>query len=98
MKQHKGELWGMCNLFKESLHKVNTQEIFANERPDVHYHLRQMDTQEFGGPSPCSAPGLTASCVIHGATNVIGSFLTEAELHCHSTGASRGQQMDAGLV
>ncbi len=42
----------MCNLFKESLHKVTAQEIFANERPDVHYHLRQMDTQEFGEPSP----------------------------------------------
>lgn len=52
MKQHKGELWGMCNLFKESLHKVTAQEIFADERPDVHYHLRRMDTQEFGGPSP----------------------------------------------
>ncbi len=51
-KEHKGELWGMCNLFKESLHKVTAQEIFANERPDVHYHLRQMDTQEFGKPSP----------------------------------------------
>lgn len=42
----------MCNLFKESLHKVTAQEIFANERPDVHYHLRQMDTPDFGEPSP----------------------------------------------
>ena len=55
----------MCNLFKESLHKVTAQEIFANERPDVHYHLRQMDTQEFGEPSLCPAHQLRASCVLH---------------------------------
>ena len=55
----------MCNLFKESLHKVTAQEIFANERPDVHYHLRQMDTQEFGEPFPWSAYGLRASCILH---------------------------------
>lgn len=39
----------MCNLFKESLHKVTAQEIFADERPDVHYHVKQMDTLEYGG-------------------------------------------------
>ena len=64
MKQHKGELWGMSNLFKESLHKVTAQETFANERPDVHYHLRQMDAQDIGKPSPCSAPGLSACRVL----------------------------------
>ena len=48
MKEHKGELWGMGNLFKESLHKVTAQEIFSNERPDVHYHMRRMDTQQYG--------------------------------------------------
>ena len=48
MKEHKGELWGMGNLFRESLHKVTAQEIFSNERPDVHYHMRQMDRQQYG--------------------------------------------------
>ena len=48
MKEHKGELWGMGNLFRESLHKVTAQEIFSNERPDVHYHMRRMDTQQYG--------------------------------------------------
>ena len=41
----KGELWGMSNLFKESLNKVAAQEIFASERPDVHYHVKKMDCQ-----------------------------------------------------
>ena len=51
-KGHEGELWGMGNLFKESLNKVKAQEIFANERPDLHFQIRKIDSQQLGAPCP----------------------------------------------
>ena len=47
-KGHEGELWGMGNLFKESLDRVKAQEIFANERPDLHFQIRKIDSQQLG--------------------------------------------------
>ena len=38
----------MGNLFKESLTKVKAQEIFANERPDLHFRIRRIDSQQLG--------------------------------------------------
>jgi hypothetical protein len=44
MKEHKGELWGIENLFKETADKVNALEIFEQERRDLQYRIQEYDT------------------------------------------------------
>ena len=68
-KGHEGELWGMGNLFKESLNKVKAQEIFANERPDLHFQIRRIDSQQLGALCPLpynanSASGNPTACIL----------------------------------
>ena len=50
----------MGNLFKESLNKVKAQEIFANERPDLHFQIRKIDSQQLGALWPLLYKAMSA--------------------------------------
>ena len=53
----------MGNLFKESLNKVKAQEIFANERPDLHFQIRKIDSQQLGALCPVPYMAKSASAI-----------------------------------
>ena len=53
----------MGNLFKESLNKVKAQEIFANERPDLHFQIRKIDSQQLGALCPLPSKAKSASAI-----------------------------------